>query len=55
MTGQAAGIAAALAADSGRQPREVDARKIQSALLKQGAYLSSTVEAATRVAVSAAE
>jgi hypothetical protein len=55
MTGQAAGIAAALAAESGRQPRDVDARNIQRALLKQGAYLSPTVEAATRVALSAAE
>jgi hypothetical protein len=55
MTGQAAGIAAALAADSGQQPRDVDARNIQRALLKQGAYLSPTVEAVTRVALSAAE
>jgi len=55
MTGQAAGIAAALAAGSGRLPRDVDVREIQRALLKQGANLSPTVEAATKVALSAAE
>jgi FAD dependent oxidoreductase len=47
MTGQAAGIAAALAAETGFQPREVNVRAVQRALLKQGAYLSpQTVKAA---------
>ena len=45
LTGQAAGIAAALAASSGRQPREVDAGAIQAELLRQGAYLSPGVRA----------
>jgi hypothetical protein len=55
MTGQAAGTAAALAASSGLQPRKVDPREIQRELLKQGVYLSSTVEAAASSALSAAE
>ena len=55
MTGQAAGIAAALAADCGQHPRNIDPRKIQRVLLKHGAYLSPTVEASTKVALSAAE
>jgi hypothetical protein len=46
MTGQAAGVAAALAAQSGRPPREIDVKLIQRSLLKQGAYLSPQVEAA---------
>jgi FAD dependent oxidoreductase len=45
LTGQAAGIAAALAADAGRRPRELDARTIQRELLRQGAYLSPRIEA----------
>jgi hypothetical protein len=55
MTGQAAGIAAALAANSGLQPRNVDPRKIQRELLKQGVYLSPAVEAAVNNALTAAE
>lgn len=55
MTGQAAGTAAALAANAGVKPRNVDPRKIQSELLKQGAYLSPAVEAAASIALSAAE
>ena len=55
MTGQAAGIAAALAANSGLQPRNVDPRKIQRELLKQGVYLSPAVEAAANNALTAAE
>ena len=53
MTGQAAGIAAALAAGSGRQPRQVPVRDIQRELLRQGAYLSPTVEAAAGRATAA--
>ena len=55
MTGQAAGIAAALAANSGVQPRNVDPRKIQRELLNQGVYLSPAVEAAASAALTAAE
>ena len=40
LTGQAAGIAAALAAGSGMRPRDVKASAIQRELLRQGAYLS---------------
>jgi hypothetical protein len=54
LTGQAAGIAAALAASSGKRPRDVAASAIQHELLRQGAYLSPSVEAALRPA-SAAE
>ncbi len=43
LTGQAAGVAAALAAASGVTPRQVTARSIQRELLRQGAYLSPAV------------
>jgi hypothetical protein len=46
LTGQAAGVAAALAANGNRLPRQVPVRDIQRALVKQGAYLSPTIEAA---------
>ena len=46
MTGQAAGVAAALSAATGKRPRDVDAGDIQRELLRQGAYLSPSVEAA---------
>lgn len=39
VTGQAAGAAAALAADAGTTAAEVDVRALQAALLRQGAYL----------------
>ncbi len=39
VTGQAAGVAAALAAAQGVQPRDVDIAALQSALLAQGVYL----------------
>jgi hypothetical protein len=39
VTGQAAGMLAALAATSGRQAREVGVREIQRSLLKAGAYI----------------
>jgi hypothetical protein len=55
MTGQAAGTAAALAAAKGVQPRNVDPRKIQRALLKQGVYLSPAVEAEAGSGLAAAE
>lgn len=37
--GHAAGIAAALAAAAGTQPRQLDVRQVQAELLKQGAFL----------------
>jgi hypothetical protein len=46
LTGQAAGIAAALAAGSGQPLRDVPPALIQRELLRQGAYLSPAVEAA---------
>jgi hypothetical protein len=54
LTGQAAGVAAALAADSGARPRDLAASAIQRELLHQGAYLSPTIEAGMQPA-SAAE
>jgi len=53
LTGQAAGVAAALAAGQGRNPREVAAADIQVALLRQGAHLSGRVERALTAATAA--
>jgi len=39
LTGQAAGAAAALAANRGVPPRQVDVPRLQTELLKQGAYV----------------
>ncbi len=55
LTGQAAGVAAALAVAAGVAPRRVDPRDIQRALLKQGAYLSPSVVSALDTRSSAAE
>lgn len=55
MTGQAAGVAAAIAAGTNVQPRGVDVRAIQQELLKQGAYLSPSVETPANTVPSAAE
>ncbi|WP_340107581.1 FAD-dependent oxidoreductase [Pikeienuella sp. HZG-20] len=55
MTGQAAGVAGALAAGSGLHPRQLDPRLIQSELLKQGAYLSPDVAAGAAAVGAAAE
>ncbi|SDB72444.1 FAD-dependent oxidoreductase [Belnapia rosea] len=46
LTGQAAGIAAALAADSGVEPRAIPVRTMQQALLRQGVHLSPAIAAA---------
>ena len=54
LTGQAAGIAAALSVNAGVQPRSLDPREVQRELLRQGAYLSPSVETAAGLA-SAAE
>ena len=43
MTGHAAGVAAALSADCGIQPRNLDVKLIQAELRKQGAYLSPSL------------
>ncbi len=48
MSGQAAGVAAALAADSDLVPREVAPRRVQRALLDQGAWLSPKTAALGR-------
>jgi hypothetical protein len=55
MTGQAAGIAAALAAGSGKLPRDVPASSVQRELLRQDAYLSPSIEAAVEQRAPAAE
>jgi hypothetical protein len=39
LTGQAAGVAAALAANAGLQPRQVESSRLQQALLQQGVFL----------------
>jgi hypothetical protein len=44
-TGQAAGVAAALAANAGLRPRDLDVSSIQRELLRQGAYLSPSIAA----------
>lgn len=54
MSGQAAGIAAALAADKGINPSELSARLVQCELLRQGAYLSPSTVAAVEEVSSAA-
>jgi hypothetical protein len=55
MTGQAAGVAGALAAGVGVSPRQLDVRLIQRELLKQGAYLSPSVASAAEMKATAAE
>ncbi|HLX79456.1 MAG TPA: FAD-dependent oxidoreductase [Burkholderiales bacterium] len=50
ITGHAAGVAAALAANRGIEPRKVDMNELQSALIAQGAYLRPR---ARKVAASA--
>jgi 2-polyprenyl-6-methoxyphenol hydroxylase-like FAD-dependent oxidoreductase len=42
ITGQAAGVAAAIAVAQGVQPRAVDIQRVQQALLNQGVYLRQT-------------
>jgi FAD dependent oxidoreductase len=45
-TGQAAGVCAALAATSGRAPREVDITEVQQELIRQGADLGPSIAVA---------
>ena len=53
LTGQAAGIAAAIAAGAGASPHDVDVRAVQKELLRQGTYLSPETEAACGIATAA--
>jgi hypothetical protein len=53
LTGQAAGVAAALAAGAGTRPRDLAASAIQRELLRQGVYLSPAIEAAMQPAPAA--
>jgi len=53
LTGQAAGVAAALAAGSGRRPRDLDVAAIQRELLRQGSYLSPSIAAAVQAPAAA--
>ena len=57
ITGQAAGVAAALAVSQGVEPRLVDVSRLQAALLGQGVYLrpGTTQAAAAATAVAQAE
>jgi len=50
LTGQAAGAAAALAADAEIEPRAVEPRAVQRALLRQGSYLSAKIAERTAAA-----
>ena len=45
VTGQAAGAAAAIAANRGLEPREINVRELQDALLAQGAHLRAIASA----------
>jgi hypothetical protein len=45
-TGQAAGVTAALAARKGLRPRQIEARQVQSELVRQGASLRKELKAA---------
>jgi len=55
LTGQAAGVAAALSANNGLMPRALQPSLIQRELLRQGGYLSPAVEAAAISGDKAAE
>ena len=55
LTGQAAGVAAALSAGSGIQPQSLAPHLIQRELLRQGAYLSPAVATAVTAATRAGE
>jgi hypothetical protein len=54
ITGQAAGVAAALAVRNGVQPRAVDIHELQQALQAQGVYLRPGAQAETAAAVERA-
>jgi hypothetical protein len=42
ITGQAAGVAAALATNRGLEPRAIEIAELQAALVRQGAFLRPT-------------
>ena len=46
LTGHAAGVGAAVAANRGVQPREVDVGEVRSILRSQGAHLSDDAQVA---------
>ena len=48
ITGQAAGVGAALAANRGIEPRAVDIAELQSTLVRQGVYLRTSTENAAQ-------
>jgi len=50
ITGQAAGVAAALAVAAGVEPRHVDVPKLQQELLRQGVFLRATEKAGVTLA-----
>ena len=54
LTGQAAGVAAALAVSAGVQPRAVDIGALQAALRAQGVFLQDKAQAAPAPAVAEA-
>ena len=54
LTGQAAGVAAALAVNHAVQPRAVDMGELQQALRKQGVYLQDKAEPASAVGIRTA-
>ena len=54
LTGQAAGVAAALCARQDVLPRQLSPRQVQAALLAQGAYLSPSIAAGHEPRPSAA-
>lgn len=43
LTGHAAGVAAALAVNAGKRPRDLEPRAVQKELLRQGAHLSAEI------------
>lgn len=54
VTGQAAGVAAAVAANSGVRPRDVDVGAVQKELLRQGAFVRDGVAETEQIVVEAA-
>jgi hypothetical protein len=55
LTGHAAGVGAALAADRGLQPRQLDVSELRSTLRQQGAHLSDDAAVAAASHAVAAE
>lgn len=55
LTGQAAGVAAALCVDTGVTPSKLDPKLVQIELLRQGAYLSPSTKASLKTTRQAAQ